>query len=40
MLPAHFHDVNGDISDHNVVKTFGLYKILSTNSLHRALIVI
>ena len=28
MLPAHIHDVDGDLSDHNVGKNFGLSKIL------------
>ena len=27
MPPAHFHDVNGDLSDNNAVKMFGLSKI-------------
>ena len=29
MVPAHFHDVDGDLSDHNVGKIFGLSKILT-----------
>ena len=28
MVPAHFHDVEGDLSDHNVRKIFELSKIL------------
>ena len=28
MVPAHFHDVDGDLSDPNVGKIFGLSKIL------------
>ena len=28
MVPAHFHDVDGDISVHNVGKIFVLFKIL------------
>ena len=29
MVPAHFHDVDGDLSDHNVGKIFGLSNILT-----------
>ena len=29
MVPAHFHDVDGDLSDHNVGRIFGLFKILT-----------
>ena len=29
MVPAHFHDVDGDLSGHNVGKIFGLSKILT-----------
>ena len=29
MVPAHFHDVNGDLSDHSLGKIFGLSKILT-----------
>ena len=29
MVLAHFHDVDGDLSDHNVGKRFGLSKILT-----------
>ena len=29
MVPAHFYDVDGDLSDHNVGKIFGLFKILT-----------
>ena len=29
VLPAHFHDVDGDLSDHNVREMFGLSKILT-----------
>ena len=29
MVPAHFHDVDGDLFDHNVEKLFGLSKILT-----------
>ena len=28
-LSSHFHDVDGDLSDHNVGKIFGLSKILT-----------
>ena len=28
-VPAHFHDVDGDLSDHIVGKIFGLSKILT-----------
>ena len=37
MLPTHFHKVIV-IYDHNIVKMFGLYKILTTILLHRDLI--
>ena len=29
MVPAHFHDVDGDLSDHIVGKIFGLSQILT-----------
>ena len=29
MVPAHFQDVDGDLSDHNVGKILGLSKILT-----------
>ena len=29
MVLAHFHDVDGDLSDYNVVKILLLYKILT-----------
>ena len=29
MVPVHFHDAAGDLSDHNVGKIFGLSKILT-----------
>ena len=28
MVPAHFHDVDGDLSDNNIWKILGLSKIL------------
>ena len=36
IVPAHFHDVDGDLSGHNVVKIFGLSKILTVIWWHRA----
>ena len=39
MIPAHFHDVDGDLSDHNVGKIFELSKILTVILRHRALLV-
>ena len=40
MLQTHFHEVDGDLFDHNIFKMFGLSKILTMIWLHRALIVI
>ena len=37
MLPAHFHDVDGNLSHHNVVKMFGLTKILTVILRHHAI---
>ena len=32
MVPDNFHEVDGDLSDHNVGKIFGLSKILTVTS--------
>ena len=29
MQPTHFDDVDGDLSDHSVLKMFGLFKVLT-----------
>ena len=39
MVPAHFHDVDGELSDHNVGKIFRLSKTVTVILRHRALLV-
>ena len=39
MVPAHFHDVDGELSDPNFRKIFQLSKILTVILRHRALLV-
>ena len=40
MVPAHFHDVDGELSDSNVGKMFGFSKILTAILKHWAFVVI
>ena len=39
MVPTHFHDVDGELSDGNVEKMFGFSKILTAILKHRAFVV-